>query len=317
MTIRTVAILAGGLNHERDVSLRSGRRISNALADAGYQAKVLDVDSTLLHRLSAIEPDVIWPLIHGTTGEDGSLQDLLELIGIPYIGSGSAASRLSFNKPVAGAVLASQGVSVPESTALPQALFREVGASAILDLVSQRYGFPVVIKPAAGGSALGVNVVKDAVDLPGAMVDSFAYSDTVVIQRYIEGTEIAVSVAETTEGEPFALPPVEVVTDGPYDYDARYNAGRSEYFVPARLDETLIEKVKETAVTIHTGLGLRHLSRSDLIVDAEGTMWLIDVNTAPGMTETSLFPQAAAAYAKENGIDQSKLLIDIVESALS
>lgn len=317
MTIRTVAILAGGLNHERDVSLRSGRRIANALADAGYQTKVLDVDSTLLHRLSAIEPDVIWPLIHGTTGEDGSLQDLLDLIGTPYIGSTAHGSRLSFDKAVASAVLSPLGVNIPESTALPQSLFREVGATAILDLVSQRYGFPVVIKPAAGGSALGVNVVTDAVDLPGAMVDSFAYGDTVLIQRYVEGTEVAVSVAETTPGEPFALPPVEVVTDGSYDYDARYNAGRSEYFVPARVSDDLTDTIKKVAVDVHKGLGLRHLSRSDLIIDKDGTVWLIDVNTAPGMTETSLYPQAVAAYEKEQGLDQPQLLIDIVESALA
>lgn len=313
---RTVAILAGGLNHERDISLRSGRRIANALTDAGFHVKLLDVDSTLLHRLTAIEPDVIWPLIHGTTGEDGSLQELLDLIGIPVVGAPADGARLSFDKPVAAAVLAPFGVKHPDSTALPQALFREVGATAILDLVESRYGFPVVVKPAAGGSALGVSKVTDAVDLPGAMVDAFAYADNVLIQRHVEGTEVAVSIAETTLGEPFALPPVEIVADGPYDYDARYNAGRAEYFVPARLSQEDLEACVETALTVHRALGLRHLSRTDLILDAEGTPWFIDVNTAPGMTETSLYPQAAARYALDNGVDANDLIVKIIEAAL-
>ena len=315
-TPRIIAILAGGLNHERDISLRSGRRIANALMDAGYHVKILDVDSTLLHRLTAIEPDVIWPLIHGTTGEDGSLQELLDLIGVPVVGAPADGARLSFDKPVAAAVLAPFGVKHPDSTALPQSLFREVGATAILDLVASRYGFPVVVKPAAGGSALGVSKVHDAVDLPGAMVDAFAYCDNVLIQRHVEGTEVAVSVAETTIGEPFALPPVEIVTDGPYDYDARYNAGRAEYFVPARLSPEATQACVDTALTVHRALGLRHLSRTDLIIDSDGTPWFIDVNTAPGMTETSLYPQAAARYAQDNGLEPNDLIVRIVDAAL-
>lgn len=315
--LQTVAILAGGLNHERDVSIHSGRRVAAALEEAGFQVKILDVDSNLLQRLSAIEPDVVWPLIHGSTGEDGSIQDLLDLIGIPYVGSTAEGSRLGFNKPVTGTVLSRAGISIPVSTSLPQSLFREVGATAILDLVSARYGFPVVIKPAAGGSALGVSIVTEAQDLPGAMVDSFAYSDRVLIEQYIEGSEVAVSVLETTKGEPFALPPVEIVTSGLYDYDARYNPGRSEYFVPARLDEEILEKCKQVAVTAHKKLRLRHISRSDMIVDKDGTPWYIDANTAPGMTQTSLLPQAAVQYAEENEIAPSDLYKQVVEAALN
>ncbi|MGO1401563.1 MAG: D-alanine--D-alanine ligase family protein [Flaviflexus sp.] len=313
---QTVAILAGGLNHERDVSIHSGRRVAGALQEAGYQVKVLDVDSNLLQRLSAIEPDVVWPLIHGSTGEDGSIQDLLELIGLPYVGSKAHGSRLAFNKPVANSILVNAGIAVPESTSLPQSLFREVGATAILDLVAAKYGFPVVIKPAAGGSALGVSIVTEAKALPGAMVDSFAYSDRVLIEKHVEGHEVAVSVIETAEGKPFALPPVEIVTNGLYDYDARYNAGRSEYFVPARFEDDLLTKCMDVAITAHQQLNLRHISRSDLVVDNNGTPWFIDANSAPGMTQTSLLPQAAVRYAEDNEMAPSELYSQIVEAAL-
>ncbi|WP_182171892.1 D-alanine--D-alanine ligase family protein [Flaviflexus equikiangi] len=316
-TPRTVAILAGGLNHERDVSIHSGRRVAGALQEAGYHAKVLDVDSNLLQRLDAIEPDVVWPLIHGSTGEDGSLQDLLELIGLPYVGTNAHGSRLGFQKPVAGTMLSRAGIAVPRSTSLPQSLFREVGATAILDLVALRYGFPVVIKPAAGGSALGVSIVKEAKDLPGAMVDSFAYCDRVLIEQYIAGSEVAVSVLETEQGKPFALPPVEIVTNGLYDYDARYNAGRSEYFVPARLSDDLLAMCMDVAVTAHRELHFRHISRSDLMVDSHGVPWFIDANSAPGMTQTSLLPQAVARYAEEKDMAPSDLYSQIVEAALT
>lgn len=316
MSPRTVAILAGGLNHEREVSLRSGRRMSAILADGGCHVRLLDVDSTLLQRLNAINPDVVWPLIHGTTGEDGSLQDLLDLTGLPYVGATARGARLSFQKPVAGAILSNGGCPVPESTCLPQSLFREVGATSILELVSTKYGFPVVIKPAAGGSALGVNIVNDPKDLPGAMVDSFAYGDQVLIEQFIEGREVAVSVIESEDG-PCALPPVEIVTEGAYDYDARYNPGRCEYFVPARLDSEVLEECKRLAITAHEALGLRHLSRADIIVDGEGTPWFIDINIAPGMTETSLFPQAAQAYAQEQGVPVHEIYGALIEAAVA
>jgi len=316
MTPRTVAILAGGLNHERDVSLHSGSRVAGALRQAGYQVKILDVDSNLLHRLEAINPDAVWPLIHGSTGEDGSLQDLLDLIGVPYVGTSAHGSRLAYQKPVASTIMAEAGIAVPESTTLPQSLFREVGATAILDLVSARYGFPVVIKPASGGSALGVSIVTEAKDLPGAMVDSFAYCDRVLIEKHIAGSEIAVSVLEIDKGKPFALPPVEIVTNGRYDYDARYNPGRSEYFVPARLPDDQLEACRQAAVTAHRALHLRHLSRSDFVVTADGTPWFIDANSAPGMTQTSLLPQAVARYAQESDTAPTELYTQLVEAAL-
>ncbi|PFG21163.1 D-alanine--D-alanine ligase family protein [Serinibacter salmoneus] len=288
-----VLILAGGLSHEREVSLRSGRRVADALIDAGASVHVSDVDGEILGLIDSLRPDVVWPLLHGATGEDGSLRDLLELLGVPAVGSDAAASRLAWSKPVSKSLLAREGISTPASVSLPQAVFREVGARAVLERVVERLGLPLVVKPAKGGSALGVSVVHEAASLPQAMVTCFSYGDVALIERYVTGVEVAVSVVDLGDG-PQALPAVEIVVDdGPNDYDARYTTGRTEFFAPARLSAEAAREAGRVAVTAHRSLGLRGLSRTDLILDDAGTAWFIDVNSAPGMTETSLFPLAA------------------------
>ncbi|MDC7121845.1 D-alanine--D-alanine ligase [Cellulomonas fimi] len=287
-----VAVLAGGLSHERDVSLRSGRRVAEALRSAGIEVSIHDVDSDLVPALTDLRPDLVWPLLHGASGEDGSVRDVVQLLGLRLLGTGPRASRVAWSKPIAKTIVAGAGLATPEFVTLPQSLFRELGAGRVLDTVVSRLGLPLVVKPSRGGSALGVNLVSAGDDLPRAMVDCFAYSDTALIERAVLGTEVAVSVVDTGSG-PVALPPVEIVTEGPYDYDARYNPGRVEYFTPARLSPDLAAAVGEAAVTAHRALGLTRLSRTDLIVDDSGTPWFLEVNVAPGMTETSLLPQAA------------------------
>ncbi|WP_182049774.1 D-alanine--D-alanine ligase family protein [Changpingibacter yushuensis] len=311
----TVAILAGGLTHEREVSLHSGRRMATVLREAGMQVKLLDVDAGLIQTLDAMAPDVVWPLLHGSTGEDGSLQDLLTLTGIPYVGSTPAACRMASDKAVACAILAREGLAVPESMTLPQTLLREVGVAPVLDLIKNKFGFPLVVKPAQGGSALGVTIVESGAALPGAMVDCYAYGDEARIEQYIVGREIAVSVLNL-DGTPCALPPVEIVTDGPYDYDARYNAGRSEYFVPARLDAQTLDAVKQAAEKVHAVLGLGQISRTDIILEEDGTIRVLDVNVAPGTTETSLFPQAVASYAQDEEIVPGQVYARIIEATV-
>lgn len=307
----TVAILAGGLTHEREVSLHSGRRMANLLREAGMQVKLLDVDASLLLHLKAISPNVIWPLIHGSTGEDGSLQDLLQLTGIPYVGSAPAACRLASDKAIASALVNRIGITVPRSMSIPSALFREIGVNPVLELISSNYTFPLVVKPASGGSALGVTIVRTAAELPRAMVDCYAYGDRARIEAYVEGRELAVSVINI-DGEPCALPPVEIVTDGPYDYDARYNAGRTEYFVPARFSGEKLAAVRDAAVRIHKELGLSYISRSDFIINEAGDPVLIDVNVAPGTTETSLLPQAVVAEAASRGVSPEQLYVGLL-----
>ncbi len=295
-----IVVLAGGLSHERDVSLRSGRRVAEALRSTGAEVVVHDVDADLVPLLREADPDLVWPLLHGATGEDGSVRDVLSLLGLPMLGTGARASRVAWSKPIAKTVVARAGLPTPEFVTLPQTLFRELGAHRILDAIVARLGLPLAVKPSRGGSALGVTMVTAVEQLPGAMVECFSYSDTAMVEKGVVGTELAISVLDTGEG-PFALPAVEIVTDGPYDYDARYNPGRTEYFAPARLSDEVAAAAATVAIQAHEALGLSRLSRTDVIVDQAGTPWFLEVNVAPGMTETSLLPQAAAAAGCELG----------------
>lgn len=290
-----IVVIAGGLSPERDVSLRSGRRVAEDLRDAGFQAEVRDIDATLLADLQNDPPACAFPIVHGVAGEDGSLQEVLQAINVPFVGSDATSCRRSFDKAIAGSLVSAAGISIPNAIALPQAMFRDLGAGGLLDAITEKVGLPLIIKPNRGGSALGVSVVRDPAELPAAMVGAFAYGDVVLIQRYIEGTEIAVGVYDIGDG-PVALPATEIVPDsGLYDYTARYTAGTTEFFTPARLEDRLLEAAAETAVTAHRVLGLRDWSRSDLVVDADGKVWFLEVNVSPGMTETSLYPQEVAA----------------------
>lgn len=298
-----VLVLAGGLSHERDVSIRSGRRVAETLRDRGHNVTVRDVDTGLLGALDDFRTEgegIVWPLLHGSSGEDGSLQALLELAEVPFVGTRSRAARVAWLKPVAKAVYNREGVPTPDFVTLPQSLFREVGAEQVLDAIVARFGLPLVVKPASGGSALGVSLVNERSQMSRAMVHCFAYSDNAMIESAIAGTEVAISIVGTGD-QARALPPVEIQAEGPYDYDARYNPGRVKYFTPARLDATDAQRVTDTALTVHRVLGLRDLSRIDVILDADGVPYVLDANIAPGMTETSLLPQAAAADSTDVG----------------
>ncbi|MDN4477816.1 D-alanine--D-alanine ligase [Demequina sp. SYSU T00039] len=303
-------ILAGGLSHERDVSIRSGRRVHDALRGSLDRVSLQDVDTELIPSLRFGGVDVVWPLLHGASGEDGSLQALLELVGVPYVGTTSKSARVAWNKAVAKAVLGRSGISTPDYVTLPQSLFREVGAEHVLDLIVARFELPVVVKPARGGSALGISVVHKREDLARAMVHCFAYGDTALVERAVEGIEVAMSVLGTGD-DARALPGVEVVVDGEYDYDARYNPGRCEYFAPARLTDEQSRIASETALLVHRTMDLRDVSRVDMILDSEGRAQVIDINVAPGMTETSLLPQAAEAA----GLDLPTVYRELVETA--
>lgn len=292
-----VLVLSGGLSPERDVSLRSGRRVAEALRQArpGWEVIEADVDAGLLPYLEEHRPDCVIPLLHGAAGEDGALRDVLETLGIDFVGSDASASRLAFDKPVASSLVSGTGIAVPEFIVLPQSAFRELGAPAVMKAVGERIGFPLVTKPTRGGSALGVSIVREARDLPAAMVSAFSYGETAMIQRLVAGTELAIGVIDTKDG-PRALPAVEIIPEsGMYDYHARYTAGTTEFFCPARLNDDLSSAASDVALTAHTALGLADLSRTDVIIDVEGTVWFLEVNVAPGMTETSLLPQAIAA----------------------
>lgn len=307
-----VLILAGGLSHERDVSIRSGRRVKDALESRGVKVSIADVDTSLIPSLRALGDDaVVWPLLHGASGEDGSLQALLELVDVPFVGTRSREARVAWVKPVAKAVFARGSVATPDYVTLPQSLFREAGADQVLAALLERFPLPLVVKPARGGSALGVSLVTDPSQLAHAMVQCFAYGDMAMVERAVSGTEVAVSVLGFGD-DAHVLPAVEIVCEGPYDYDARYNPGRVEYFAPARLDADATAAVEAAALAVHRIMGLVDLSRIDMILDS-GVANVIDINIAPGMTETSLLPQAVEA----SGADLGALYESICADALS
>lgn len=290
-----VVVLAGGLSHERDVSLRSGRRVAEALRGTGIEVEERDVDAGLLPAFTADPPACVVPMLHGETGEDGALREVLELLGLPYVGATPDACRIAFDKPVAKTVAARAGVRTPESFCLPHEAFRELGAAAVMESLVTRLGLPLMVKPTRSGSALGCTVVRDRADLPAAMVNAFAYGGVTLLERFVEGAEVAVSVIDDGSG-PRTLPLVGIEPDGGvYDYTARYTAGSTEFVVPAKLSDAATAECERVALVVHEAFGLRDLSRSDLIVDDDGTVWFLEVNVAPGFTETSTVPLAVQA----------------------
>src|ERR1700761_5588457 len=268
-----VVVLAGGLSPEREGSLHSGHRGRDVLAQAGVEAVIADADSALLSLLRAAPPGAVFPAIHCFCGEDGAIREVLGLLGVPYVGSVASACQMAFDKPTAKAIATGAGLATPPSVTLPRETFH----------------------------ALGAGPVRAATDLPSAVLSCFAYGDTALIERFISGTEVAVGVIDVGQG-PQALPAVEIVPgEGEYDYAARYTAGKTEFYVPARLDDDILAQVADIAVAAHTVLGLRDLSRTDLIVDEAGTAWFLEVNVAPGMTETSTLPLALEASGHSFG----------------
>lgn len=308
-----IMVLAGGISHEREVSLRSGRRVADALARAGHRVELRDPDASLLPALRADAPDVVFPALHGSSGEDGSLFELLEAVGVPTVGSSPAAARRAWFKPTASALVADAGVAAPESVVLSHESFRELGAAGVLDVVRGALDGDLVVKPGSGGSAQGVSIVERPDDLARAMVTAFTFDDVAVVERRVRGTEIAVSILDDGRG-PRALPPVEIVpTGGVYSFDARYNAGETTFYTPARLEPSIADRAVDAALRAHRTLGLGDLSRVDLIVDEYGTPWFLEANVLPGLTETSLLPLAIEA----DGADAADAYDALVRNARS
>jgi len=308
-----VLVLAGGASFEREVSLSSGRRVADALVNLGVEVELVDIDTHLLPRLVKDPPAAVFVAVHGLEGEDGALRDVLDLTGVPYVGATGSAARLAFDKAVAKAIVGRAGLHTPASVALRHAAFRDLGGTLLLDRVIERLGLPLVVKPARGGSALGVSVVRDASELPAAMVGCYSYDSTALLERHVTGVELAISVIDDGgSAGPAALPAVEIAAvNGVFDYAARYTAGMTEYHVPARLDPQIAAAAAAAAVTAHRALGLRDLSRTDLIVTRDGEIEYLETNVSPGMTATSLLPLAAAAA----DLDLGALCRDLLQRA--
>ena len=303
-----VAVLKGGRSLERGVSLRSGARVEDALERLGHEPFPLDVGSDLVDRLSSTRPDVAFIALHGPDGEDGTAQELLEILDIPYTGPGVAACTRCMDKVLAKHELREAGIDTPDWVAFNATAFRELGAGEALEQIEQRLGFPLVVKPAAQGSALGVRFASSRDEVPEALVSAFSYDDRVLLERYVRGRELAVGILG---GE--ALPVVEAIPreSDRYDFEARYEIGRTEFVCPAELDGDAEEAVTRAALGAYEALGCSGFPRVDLMLGDEGPA-VLEVNAFPGLTDTSLLPQAAEAA----GLQFARLVERILELAL-
>lgn len=304
-----VAVIAGGLSHERDVSLASGRNLVRELRGLGVDAQTYDFDRNLLHTLERDKVAVALPALHGAFGEDGEIQTLLELIDLPYVGSRSRACRLAFDKGSARELLRRSGIPVPDSVGLSAHTFRDIGATALMEHVMHRLGERVVVKPSRGGSALGVTGVDGLAALPSALVETYAYCDDALIERFHVGVDVSVVVLESTAGlrslEPVAI---EYERGHEFDFSARYTAEFVSLTRPA-LDDDLLERMGEVAREAHRVLGLRDVSRSDFIVAPDGSFVVLETAITPGTTETSVLPFACQASGTSLGEVARDLLV--------
>jgi len=307
--VSRVAVLKGGRSLERQVSLRSGARVEDALERLGHEVVALDVSHDLIERLRDAAPDVAFIAMHGRDGEDGTVQELLEILDIPYTGSGVLACVRATDKVLAKHLMIEAGIPTPEFFAFNETAFRELGAADALPAIEERLDFPIVVKPSSQGSALGIKFARSAADVPAALVAAFSYDSRVLLERHVDGRDLAVSILD---GEP--LPVVEAVPtgDGFYDFEARYEIGRTEFVCPAALPDGVTEQAHELALRTYRLLGCSAFGRVDLMLGADGELTVLEANPIPGLTETSLLPQAAEAA----GISFDELVERIVELAL-
>ncbi len=304
-----VAVLLGGSSAEREVSLATGRNVAQALEDAGFEVRSFDTQtSAFIADLLSFAPDVAFIALHGRGGEDGSMQGLLEILGIPYTGSGVLASALAMDKIASKHIFKQADLPTPEARELDAEDLADTAATA--ERLLEELRVPVVVKPAHEGSSVGVTIVHEAEDLPAALETAKAYDASVLVERFIKGVEVMAGVLGNEH--PHALPTIEVVATGEfYDYESKYTPGKSEHLIPARVGDEVNKRCQELAEQAHQVLGCRGYSRTDLIVDEDGESWVIELNTLPGMTETSLLPDAARAV----GVDFAELCVLIVHLA--
>jgi D-alanine-D-alanine ligase len=309
-----IAVIAGGLSHERDISLASGRNLVRELRALGIEAEPYDFDRNLLSALERDKVVAALPALHGALGEDGEIQTLLELIGLPYVGSHSHACRVAYDKGTARELLRRAGIPVPDSVGLSAQTFRDIGASALMEHVMHRLGERVVVKPTRGGSALGVSGVDGLAALPSALVGTYAYCEDALIERFHDGVDVSVVVLETDDGLTSLLPiAIEYERGHEFDFSARYTAE----FVsldPLDLPADQIDRLGEVARDAHRALGLRDVSRSDFIVDDDGSFVLLETAITPGTTETSVFPYACTASGTTLGAVARDLLVRAVRT---
>jgi D-alanine-D-alanine ligase len=290
-TSLTIAILAGGSSAEAQVSRNSAAQIEQALAESGHTTHVIELDATCAQALLAVQPDVVFPALHGPPGEDGTVQGMLEMLRLPYVGSDVRGSALAMDKAIAKSVFVRQGLPVSGDYIVHLGDDLSVAAEAI----QAQLGARVALKPLNQGSAIGVQLLRNGGDIAAALTAAIEFGSCLV-EPYIEGREMTVGVLQLAS-ECLPHPVIEIRTpkDEWYDYEHRYTAGQSEHVIPAPIAAALSDRLQAIAVTAHQALGLRDLSRADFIVTDEDEIYLLEVNALPGMTPVSLYPEGAAA----------------------
>jgi D-alanine-D-alanine ligase len=315
-------VLKGGSSLERSVSLRSGARTQHSLRGLGHEVLAIDAGPGLVGELLEAAPDVAFVALHGSDGEDGTVQGLLETLDIPYTGSGPGACMRCTDKALAKYLMREASIPTPEFAAFKESAIKGLGAASALPRLKDSIGFPMVVKPASQGSALGVKFARSEEELPGAIFGALSYDGKVVVERYISGRDLAVSVldASPTPGEraraPLALPVVEAIPREQefYNYESRYEIGMTTFVCPAELDEPTTARAQELALEVYRLLGCHGVARVDLMLEQDtGELTVLETNVVPGMTETSLLPQAADAA----GIDFDQLVERILASAFT
>jgi D-alanine-D-alanine ligase len=298
-----VAVVCGGPAAEREVSLTSGREVANALREAFADVSVHEPDLHLAEELLRGSIDVVFPALHGPLGEDGSIQGMLEVAGVPYVGSGVAASACAMDKVIAKRLFRDAGLPLAREVVVDRA-----------DVAAVRAELPgrVAVKPPTQGSAVGVAFAESDEELEAALAAAFAFDEKVLVEEFVVGSEITVGILESPEPQAFPVIDIRTPGDSWYDFEHRYGVGLSEHVIPAPLPEDVYARVQELAVQAHVTLGCRDLSRVDFLVEPDGRIVLLEVNTLPGMTPTSLYPDGAQAA----GISFAELVERLVRRAL-
>ena len=305
----TIAVLMGGPSAEADVARKSATEVAEALGASGFEAILVELDETVTESLTKLAPAVVFPALHGPPGEDGTVQGYLEILGLPYVGSDVHGSATAMDKSLAKDVFRRVGLPVTEDLVLPSSADPARAAEQVL----ARFGDRVVIKPLAQGSAIGVTPIANGGDLSAPLETALALGDGVLVDPYVLGREITAGVLDLHGEAARAFPVIEIRTapDQWYDYENRYTAGGSEHIIPAPMPDSLTASLKEIAIEAHEALGLRDLSRADFIVTDSDEVVLLEVNSLPGMTPTSLYPDGARAM----GISFPELVAKLVASA--
>ncbi len=297
---------------ERDISMITGGRVQHALERLGHEVHALDIEDPTTEALVEIAPDAAFVCLHGPGGEDGTVQTLLETLEIPYTGSGPLSSIRCMDKDYAKRAILAAGIPTPPFRTFFRRAMNEMGAAAALDTAADSLGYPLVVKPAREGSSFGLSRVEAPEGLLDAVYEAFGYDAKILLERWVDGTEVSVPVLEPAGEEPEALGLVEIrPREGAYNFEAKYTPGATDFAIPAEIPPGAAARLEETALAAYRTLGCSGFARVDTIVE-DGTPWVLDVKTVPGFTETSTFPLAAEAA----GISFERLVETILDAAL-